>query len=100
MTSDIPDNAQLVPPPTGVVMYGTRTCPFCAMAAQLLRSRSIEFTWVDVAGRRDLRERLLQLSGQSTVPQVFIGGASIGGFRELRSLDASGELRERVLEST
>jgi glutaredoxin len=35
---------------------------------------------------------MMQASGRRTVPQIFIGDESIGGFEELRDLDLNGEL--------
>ena len=45
----------------------------------------------DAAG---LPAKLVELTGGYTVPQIVIGEKPIGGFRELRALDASGELAE------
>ena len=68
------------------------------MARQLLRARSIAYEWRDVARDPERRAWLLRQSGQSTVPQIFIHGQSVGGFSELRRMDASGELRDRLSE--
>ena len=81
-----------------VVIYGTSTCGLCMMARQLLRARSIGYEWRDVARDRERRAWLLRQSGQSTVRQIFIHGQSVGGFSELRRMDASGELRDRLSE--
>lgn len=80
-----------------VLVYTTSYCPFCFRAKALLRSRNIDFREIDVTRDASLREEMERLSGRRTVPQVFIDGASIGGFEELRQLDATGEL-DRLLE--
>jgi len=76
-----------------VVVYTTPWCPFCQMAKHLLNRREVAFVEVPVAGDREARDWLHHASGQSTVPQVFIGGQSIGGFDELSTLDSNGELQ-------
>ncbi|HKJ86914.1 MAG TPA: glutaredoxin 3 [Gammaproteobacteria bacterium] len=76
-----------------VEMYATRICPYCSMAEALLRSKGVEpdKTLVDVhpEERARMQERA---GGRRTVPQVFVNGRHIGGFDDLRALDASGGL--------
>lgn len=76
-----------------VVIYLTPWCPFCNMAKRLLDMRKIGFETHDVTGDDGARRWLQEASGQNTVPQIFIKGRSIGGFDQLRELDALGELR-------
>lgn len=75
-----------------VVVYGTLTCGYCAMAKLLLTKRGLSYGWFNVASNPSAREWLQEESGQRTVPQIFIHGKSIGGFSELRTLDERGEL--------
>ncbi len=82
-----------------VVVYTTPWCPYCHTAKHLLRHRNTEFAEVSVAGNSEARRWLAQTSGQTTVPQVFIHGRSIGGFDELSSLDARGELTSMLAGS-
>ena len=76
-----------------VEIYTSPLCGYCHMAKRLLNGRRVAFVEVTVAGDREARNWLQQASGQSTVPQVFIGGQSIGGFDELSTLDGTGELQ-------
>ena len=39
-----------------------------------------------------LRQEMMQRTGRRTVPQIFIGGAHVGGYDELSRLDRAGEL--------
>ena len=45
-----------------------------------------------------MRQEIAQRSGQRTVPQIFIGEESIGGFMELRSPEVSGELDDMLAD--
>ncbi|MEE2644196.1 MAG: glutaredoxin [Myxococcota bacterium] len=80
--------------PVRVKIYTLSTCGYCWMAKRLLQSYAQPFEELDVRGQPDLRRWLAEVSGQRTVPQIFIDGESIGGYRELSALDRSGRLRE------
>jgi glutaredoxin 3 len=56
------------------------------MAARLLTSAEIAFEEIDVSGDLERRRWLVRVSGQRTVPQIFVGETSIGGYSELRAL--------------
>lgn len=75
-----------------VVLYTTPWCGFCRAAVALLRSRGIEHVEIDVRGNAPARAWLAAATHQSTVPQVFVRGRSIGGYTELSALDRSGRL--------
>lgn len=75
-----------------VVIYTKDYCPFCSHAKTLLRSKNVDFEEIDVTHDGRLQEEVQRLSGRRSVPQIFINGKSVGGFDDLRRLDASGEL--------
>ena len=76
-----------------VKMYTTQVCPYCQRAKMLLKQRGVtEIEEVRIDLQPQERERMMQITGRRTVPQIFIGGQSIGGFDELYALELSGEL--------
>ena len=75
-----------------VQMYTTRWCGYCVRAKALLESREIEFEEISLDDDPVFRQRLLELTGGWTVPQIVIDGRPIGGYTELWQLDRSGEL--------
>ena len=76
-----------------VEIYTTRTCPFCIAAKRLLDSKGIAYEETDVGMNPGLRGEMTQRAmGRRTVPQIFIGGAPIGGCDELHALDHAGKL--------
>lgn len=77
---------------THVVIYTTPSCPYCVMAKRLMREKGVAFDEVDVAGDHDKRRWLVEVTGQRTVPQVFIGGKPYGGYTDIAALDRRGEL--------
>ena len=60
----------------------------------MLTQKGVPFEDVDVSDDPAMRQEIAQRSGQRTVPQIFIGEESIGGFMELQTLEVSGELDE------
>lgn len=79
-----------------VVIYTTPYCGFCHAAKRLLGAKQVPYEEVPVANRQDLRAWLVEVSQQRTVPQIFINGASIGGYSELAQLEQRGELDARL----
>ena len=75
-----------------VEIYTTRTCGYCVAALALLRRLDVAFVQHDVSGRPDLRAWLVQQTGRTTVPQIFIDGQAIGGFDDLSALHRRGAL--------
>lgn len=76
-----------------VTIYTTRICPYCVAAKRLLGARRIAYEEIDVTGDHAKRAWLVEVTGgRKTVPQIFIRGASIGGYDELSALDRSGQL--------
>jgi glutaredoxin 3 len=77
-----------------VQMYTTRWCGYCVRAKALLESRGIAFEEIELDDDPGFRQRLLELTGGWTVPQILIDGRPIGGYTELWQLDRSGELED------
>ena len=73
-------------------MYTRAWCGYCAAAKNLLNARDAEFETIDVGSDRDELQTMIELSGRRTVPQIFINDQHIGGYDDIASLDASGEL--------
>jgi glutaredoxin 3 len=76
-----------------VKIYTTGTCPYCIHAKQLLQARGVtelhEIRVDQVAGER---QKMTEITGRRTVPQIFIGNQHIGGCDDLVALDGKGGL--------
>jgi glutaredoxin 3 len=75
-----------------VVMYTTPWCGYCRRAKALLEERGIEFDEIDLDDDPAFRQKLFDLTGGWTVPQILIDGRPIGGYAELWRLDRDGRL--------
>ncbi len=75
-----------------ILIYSTPWCSYCSRAKQLLNSKRVTFTDINVSGKPDVRAEMEQKAGAHTVPQIWIDGRHIGGCSELYALEYSGEL--------
>jgi glutaredoxin 3 len=79
-----------------VRVYSTRSCGYCVRAKALLDSRGIEYEEVSLDDDPAFRQKLFDLTGGWTVPQILVDGRPIGGYTELWRLDRDGRLAERL----
>lgn len=83
---------------SAVRIYTTRFCPYCIHAKQLLAHKAVPFEEIAVDGDREMRAKLVKMTGGSTtVPQIWIGERYVGGCDELVALERRGEL-DRLLQ--
>ncbi len=83
-----------------VVLYGTLLCPYCIGARALLRQLDIPYrsVWVGWGGQR--AREMLERSGRTSVPQIFVGKHHVGGYDELESAASSPLLRRLLSEAS
>jgi glutaredoxin 3 len=75
-----------------VRVYSTRWCGYCVRAKALLESKGIEYEEISLDDDPVFRQKLFDLTGGWTVPQILIDGRTIGGYAELWRLDREGRL--------
>ncbi len=79
-----------------VELYTTDYCGYCVRAKVLLEQRGIPFEEIHEDRDPGARDRLEELTGGWTYPQIVIDGKAIGGYQELSELDRSGRLAALV----
>lgn len=76
-----------------VKMYLTASCPYCIQAKQLLKQRGVtEIEEIRVDIQPEERQKMMEITGRRTVPQIFIGDTHVGGCDDLMALDGRGGL--------
>jgi len=75
-----------------IQMYATSWCPYCRMAKRLLSAKGVSWQEIDLGDEPGRRREMVERSGRTTVPQIWIGDRHIGGYDDLARLEASGEL--------
>jgi len=79
--------------PLNVTVFSREGCPYCVRAKGMLHDAGIEFE--ELVLNRDFSESTIRaISGEATVPQVFIDGERIGGSEALEKYFA--EQRKQV----
>jgi glutaredoxin 3 len=75
-----------------VKVYTKRNCPYCVRAKALLDRKGVAYEEIDAEHDEALRTWLVETSGQRTVPQIFVGERSLGGFTDVDALERQGRL--------
>ena len=81
---------------SSITVYTRSLCGFCTAAINLLDEEGFKFEEIAADNNPSLRAELAQRSGQSTLPQVFVGDRSVGGYQELAMAIANGEFAKIV----
>ena len=87
-----------------VVVYALEWCEFCWSVRNMFTEAGVEYVSVDldsVAYQKNdrggkLRAALREITGQPTIPQVFVGGRHVGGATETFDAYNSGGLQEML----
>ncbi len=82
-----------------VKMYTRRYCGYCSAAERLLDRKGVAYENIDCSNDPETRHWLVEVTGRTTVPQIFINGQSIGGFDDMNALDRAGKLDAMLAEA-
>jgi thioredoxin reductase (NADPH) len=88
-----------------VVVFSKSWCPYCKRALEALALEGVTDAPVLLVVSLDrdtngIQSTLANMTGRRTVPNVFVGGTSIGGGDETVSLQRSGELRTKLIDAS
>lgn len=100
VSQDILDQTQMMAVSNRVVVFSKSHCPYCTRTKKLLADLGVKhLTVVELNQRsdgRDLQAALYEITGQSTVPNIFIAGKHVGGNSHLQALNAQGKLMDML----
>lgn len=69
-----------------VTVYSIQGCPHCVQAKATLGRLEVPVFDVDIGRHPELRARVKELTGRSTVPQIFFNSVHVGGNDDLQKL--------------
>lgn len=72
---------------------------YCNKAKDLFNSLKVPFNYVDLDTMENgtaIQSDLTELTGQKTVPNIFIKGKHIGGCDKVHQLNSEGKLLEMI----
>jgi glutaredoxin 3 len=75
-----------------VTIYTRPGCGYCARALSVLEKKGVDFTEIHAGTDPEKRKEMVERSGASTFPQIFIGDRHIGGCDDMMSLERRGQL--------
>tara|TARA_B100001971_G_C17665781_1_gene275053 strand:- start:223 stop:453 length:231 start_codon:yes stop_codon:yes gene_type:complete len=64
-----------------VIVYSTKTCPWCIKVKEFLKTNKVSFIEKDVSNEKNAKE-MFEKSKQRSVPVIDIDGEIIVGFDE------------------
>jgi glutaredoxin 3 len=79
-----------------VTIYTRPFCGYCARALALLADKGADFTEVEAGMDPNLRQEMMQRSGRTTFPQIFVGEQHIGGCDDMMALEREGKLDQML----
>jgi glutaredoxin 3 len=83
-----------------VVVFSKSRCPFCLATKSLLNDLKVDGVIVHELDQMDdgadVQAALATLTGQRTVPNVFVGGQHVGGNDDTQAAAASGKLQDML----
>jgi glutaredoxin 3 len=63
-----------------IKVFSLPTCPYCVQAKNYLKSKNIEFEEIDLEKQPDWGPKMVEKSGATRVPQIWIGDKVVIGF--------------------
>ena len=82
-----------------IVIYSSAVCPYCIAAKNFLKARGLDYRELRIDLDLDARRDMLEKAKRTSVPQIFVNGAHIGGFDDMVALDRAGNFSP-LLEQT
>ena len=80
-----------------IIMYTGPMCNFCDAAKRLFSRNNIKYQEIDISTKDGLIDEMIKkANGKRTIPQIFFNEDHIGGYQELRALEKSGQLKEKI----
>ena len=87
-------------PQARIEIYFKTWCSYSRKALALLSNKGIPFTGIDVTSDRVREAEMIDRSGRTSVPQIFIDGEPVGGHDDLSAFIDSGAFDERFAITT
>ena len=63
-----------------IIVFSLPTCPYCVQAKNYLKSKNIEFEEIDLQEQPEWGQKMVERTGSTSVPQLWIGDKVVVGF--------------------
>lgn len=75
-----------------ITLYTSAICAYCVAAKNFLKGRGLEWNEVRIDLDPEERARMVERTGRTSVPQIFIGDAHVGGYDDMMAMHRAGQL--------
>jgi glutaredoxin 3 len=83
-----------------VVIFSKSYCPYCSATKELFKRMNVQGVVVIELDRdprgQDIQKELQRMTGQRTVPNVFVNGTHLGGNSDAQAAAQNGKLQEML----
>ncbi|WCJ44547.1 electron carriers protein disulfide oxidoreductase [Euphorbia peplus] len=79
-----------------VILYTRLGCQICNEVRLFLYNKRLRYVEINIDVYPSRKQELEMFTGSCIVPKVFFNEVDIGGLSELKSLDKSGKLKEKI----
>ena len=82
-----------------VVVFSKTYCPYCVEAKDVFKSANVQFETYELDELPEgdaMQKALLEITGQKTVPNIFIADKHVGGCSDLKAKIANGKAIEML----
>ena len=79
-----------------VMFWSKSYCPFAGRAKTLMKSKGIDAKYYELYQEADgaaIQDALKEMSGQRTVPNIYINGVHVGGCDDIHAAASNGKLK-------
>lgn len=76
-----------------ITLYSSAICPYCVAAKNFLKSKGQSWIEVRIDLDPEARTRMVERTGRTSVPQIFIGDTHVGGYDDMIALHRAGGLQ-------
>ncbi len=73
-------------------IFTRQGCGYCLMAKKLLRENGLDYFEISLDDKPELSNKIRQLTGATSVPQIFFDEEHIGGYSQLAQLEQQNKL--------
>ncbi|QIK81400.1 glutaredoxin 3 [Lysobacter sp. HDW10] len=81
-----------------IKIYTTLVCPYCVAAKNFLKSKNLAWTEVRIDTDAAEREKMVELTRRTSVPQIFVGDTHVGGYDDMMALNRDGKFDALLAE--
>ncbi len=80
-----------------VEIYSKFLCPYCYAAKRLFKRKKVLCEIIRVDKNKDRHAEMIERTGRTVVPQIFINGDHIGSLHNITELERRGQLDRLLL---